>query len=121
MSAWVVSKRHIDAMVTELLKDQYIHDLIDPDKVGALLWDENHKSVFHRYPTHKGKHSPPRYAYKPNPQPPVVVLKAVACYEYQTCERPDWPGSEAFRVAKQIESAAISRLPGYSEAPWGID
>ena len=48
MSAWIVSKGHIDVLVNGLLQ----HGLISPKEIaqtGQLLWRENHLSVNDRY------------------------------------------------------------------------
>lgn len=40
------------------------------------------------------------------------------CSDYQSCEVPDWLGSEAWGLLEGIKSAAIRAMPGYDEAPW---
>ena len=52
--------------------------------------------------------------------PALVLLKALACLEYQSCERPDWHGSVAEQLIGIIRRRAIAALPGYEDAPWGI-
>lgn len=49
---------------------------------------------------------------------PVEVIKAVRCYEYQACERPEWRASEAYQFCKALTDAMIACLPGYADAPW---
>ena len=48
------------------------------------------------------------------------LLKALACYEYQSCEAPDWEGSSAQRLCRVIERELIVTLRGWQEAPWSI-
>ena len=48
---------------------------------------------------------------------PVVVLKAIACLEYQSCEHPDWPTSRARRFCEELRDRCIDRLPGYERSP----
>jgi hypothetical protein len=51
---------------------------------------------------------------------PVVILKAIACYEYQSCEHPGWTTSEAHAFCEALRRRMIHHLPGYEEAPWEI-
>jgi len=51
----------------------------------------------------------------------VQTLKAIACFDYQACETDDWQQSEAFAFCEALRDRAINKLPGYSEAKWGID
>ena len=52
---------------------------------------------------------------------PVEILKAIACYEYQACETPDWDASIAKAFCAWLRVRAIEFLPGYEDAEWGID
>jgi len=88
--------------------------------VGAALFAENVASVTYRYdfaltvdPYVATNASPPA-------TDPVQVLKAVQCYEYQTCEHPGWLDSAARLFCEHLTSAAIGRLPGYEDAAWEI-
>jgi len=91
------------------------------DAVGRMLWMENHVSVAYRY----GKQmdvtigEPYRFE-RQRKTDPVVVLKAIACYEYQSCEDPEWETSQAKAFCNALRSVAISNLPGYDAAPWEI-
>ena len=51
---------------------------------------------------------------------PVELLSALACYEYQACETEDWESTEAAAFCRALRKELISRLSGYSEAPWEI-
>jgi hypothetical protein len=51
---------------------------------------------------------------------PVVVLKAIACYEQLCAEYPGWHGSEAQSFCDELRLHVIEWLPGYQAAPWGI-
>ena len=51
---------------------------------------------------------------------PVGAIKAAQCYEYQSCEHPEWSTSEAKALTERLINEAISNLPGYESAPWGI-
>lgn len=88
--------------------------------VGALLMAENRRSVDFRYDESELEQP---YVYKElqGTPDPVLILKAISCFEYQSCETPDWPKSEAFAFCRALEQRAISNLPGYRDAPaWEI-
>jgi hypothetical protein len=146
MSAWIVSKTHIDALVRAGIR-AHIIDPTDsmgtdgfgytgkkgPTDWGRLLWLENLRSVQHRYPRENSTELPgpcptpfpDAYDFAGNYHMPILpavnVLKAIACYEYQSCEHPGWEDSEAHRFCQALKNAAITWLPGYDSAPWGID
>jgi hypothetical protein len=63
-------------------------------RVGAMLLAENRRSVDHRYDEQEWE-EPYLFHALPGVPDPVIVLKAIACYRYQSCEHPDWPASEA--------------------------
>ncbi len=56
----------------------------------------------------------------PNPSP-VEIIKAAQCFDYQACETDDWKESVACKIIQHIEGTAIRMLPGYEQAPWGLD
>lgn len=141
MSAWIVSKRHIDYMLSAGLARDPLRWCVPvgvpvPEggavewreltretagRVGVMLWAENFKSVGHRYgesATETKLYEFERFA---GPVEPVQVLKAVACFEYQSCEHDEWERSEAHAFCEALRHAAINRLPGYEAAEWGID
>jgi hypothetical protein len=157
MSAFVVSKAHIDAMIRRGLALAhygplfwYAKDFRDiqglgydevkkltrtltdetADAVGQMLIDECVKSVSYRYQDDKLTNLPgPTNAYwlipyqyqmswgarMPNP---VEALKLISCYEYQSCEHPEWHDSEAKRFCESLRHHMIAMLPGYDDAPW---
>ena len=143
MSAFVVSKSHIDALVTAGLwlpipngPLRWFHPEIDPTRsyheqagnqrqltrettgrVGAMLWAENMYSFNARY-KEEGWEEPYVFAELPGTPDPVAVLKMISCYEYQSCEHVEWRRSEAHQFCDALRLAAIRRLPGYDEAPW---
>lgn len=140
MSAWVVSKKHIDYLVSAAVlygRQGSVYwgiqraDHSNADTIGRDLTRENIASVAYRYS------EPEDSANLPGPVPlpiwdeythrmtvniePVVLLKAIDCYEYQSCEHPDWGESAAKKFCGSLRGAAIAHLPGYDAAPWGID
>ena len=99
------------------------------NQVGAMLAAENRRSVDHRYNETEMEdfYTFTRYpgsgdSVAPGtPQlDPVQVLKAIACYEYQSCEHPEWETSEAHEFCIMLRHATIARLPGYEAAAWEI-
>lgn len=93
----------------------------ETDLIGALLLAQNVRSVNYRYSHHEPEETPD-YVYRTvmfDRIDPIVVLKSVQCLHYQSCETDDYDRSFAAVVLHVITSAAISRLPGYSAAPWG--
>ena len=87
--------------------------------VGAILLAENRRSVDYRYREDEIEevytHGPSRLRHS------VEVLKAIDCYEYQSCETPDWAQSEAHQFCQALRGLLIGQLPGYDEADsWPI-
>lgn len=145
MSAYVVSKAHIDYLVNAAVVVGIRHQspmFFDRERaasygngtaIGRALWAENHASVAYRYPdcADGGLPGPiglddetiaaytyatPRRAFNP-----VVAIKAVGCYQYQSCEHPEWGESAAKAFTDDLLWRLIEELPGYDEAPWGIE
>jgi len=53
--------------------------------------------------------------------PALTVLKACDGFDYQASETPDYETSLAAIVIRAIRKWAITRLPGYSDAPgWSM-
>lgn len=139
MSAWIVSAHHIDALAGAATRPNafghlryryngHARECRDPDAIGRILLAECVKSVQHRYPDDSDVElpgsaaRPDTYWYRtPDSHAPVVLLKAIDCYEYQSCEHPDWEKSEAHAICDALRDRLIGQLPGYDEAPWGIE
>lgn len=154
MSANVISKSHIDAIINAGLSGMprehgplswYASDprslmiqesqkayrqLTDEtaNQVGQMLIDECVKSVSYRYqdsditdlpgPVNGYWLIPYELGYSDRIPTPVETLKLIRCYEYQSCEHPEWPESEAYRFCQALTAAMMTYLPGYEEAPW---
>ena len=130
MSAFIVSNEHVSAMM-QAARKSYPDDMAsyywneercyfnaDSQEAGQILVDENFRSVNCRYDENT---LPDTYAYSaPRSYTGVEILKAIACYEYQSCETDDWKESEAYAIAKALESRAIRMIPGYNAAEWCI-
>jgi len=120
-------------------------ELVPPSVIGQRLVDECVASVHDRYPDtdpDEGDLPGPNDAYYIGPYvwkpyrpaethahgrvilPPAstaVIAKQIAHYEYQSCEHDQWEQSEAHAFCRALADALLSSLPGWSEAPWGID
>ena len=143
MSAWIVSRAQIDALV---LASVQFDVPFDPDSsagrtptpaglaaAGAALWAENHRSVNHRY-----DESEPVPDYSPSlPEvvlDPVAVIKLIDCYAYQSCEHPGWTTSASADFCRRLREAALAGLAlepsrsgeravplGWDDRPWAFD
>lgn len=144
MSAWVVSKHHIDVLVSALIEfDVYVRlgdgrprpaKGLDPVAIGQMLWTENVRSVVDRYELASSQDMDRQddraafindivdyeftqyQGFKPGP-----LAHAIACYEYQSCEHASWRDSAACEAVYDLYRALCRRLPGYDNGPWGVD
>lgn len=124
-------------------------ELVPPSVLGQRLVDECVLSVHSRYPDTSlddGDLPGPADAYYMGPylwepylpsnirliapgMPPViaspastvVIAKQIANYEYQSCEHEGWEPSEAHAFCLALSQSLLRSLPGWAEAPWGID
>lgn len=122
MSAWIVSKAHIDVLVHAMGKRELLE--VSPDEAGRILWAENHRSVNYRY--QENTPTPAyRYAAPPVDWTPAQLTKIVGCYSYQSCESHDYEETTAGRMVGDL-SDALERegADGESDearsAPWGV-
>lgn len=124
MSAWIVSKAHIDVLVWALGKRELFPDGMTPDEVGGVLWRENYRSVNYRY-GERARVPEYRYAVPPVKWTPDQLTKILGCYDYQSCERNDYGKSKAFGLVK-ILSESLDREGASRDseeantAPWGV-
>lgn len=101
------------------------------ERAGQMLWAENVRSVSNRYPNSLDNLPGPcdrDYSYGKHSMRwslclatkahnlPLQVLRMLATYEYQTCEHPEWPDSEAYQFVRMLRAEAIRRLHGYDKA-----
>src|ERR1035437_1272028 len=154
MSAWIVSKAHIDALVNaagsvdfqnhssgmswwngDERHEMTYSDRVRASEVGMMLWATNLESINARYPDtiedesgcpgpndFEGSVSVAEYRFTPTRDlEPEVILKAISCYEYQSCEHEGWKTSEAKSFCEALEHKMIGRLPAYNLAPWGLE
>jgi hypothetical protein len=57
----------------------------------------------------------------PPPASTAVIAKQIAHYEYQSCEHGGWEESESRAFCLALAEALLRSLPGWEDAPWGID
>ena len=156
MSAWIVSKAHIDFLVSAAKhfgirainnNGELVCAEEDPDQIGQILWNENYRSVNFRYNENK---SAPEYHYdtrcdriKPGSLAEVnegapdfngltgigFLLKALGCYNYQSCETDDYEKTEAKAIVSTLYHCAADKLcelspvsrAAHEAFPWGLD
>jgi hypothetical protein len=87
---------------------------------GATLLAENRRSVNWRYDEEEFE-EPYEFRRIGGHLSAVAILKAIDCYDYQACEHPDWPQSEAYDFCQALRAAMIHQLPGYDAAAWEIN
>jgi len=150
MSAYMVSRKHIQYMVEAGFRHPGHHwnlswywngsrsemragDYTEAERAGQMLWDENRKSIEARYPdcVDNPENMPgpigESFEYGRHKHSdvlgidPVKTLKLIACYEYQACEHDGWEASEAHAYCQALRRSAINALPGYDDAPWGLN
>jgi hypothetical protein len=135
MSAYEVSWDHLAALV--LTAEQldvctpmcpgYGHDVDESSRSAVLraLMHQNGLSVAYRY----REVAPPlddvpeiRGAVPLDTVRDVVsVLNWVRCYEYQSCESPDWTATFAHRFCETLRRALVARLVTLHRVPWDYE
>jgi hypothetical protein len=130
MSAWVVSKHHIDLLVSAIIERGIAITFADErhavpatlaiaEKIGRLLWAENIRSVIYRYrldgsdeeAAYLQDFTDYRFRFYPGIRESAVD-KALACF-YQACECPDYETTAAFSIltaAQERHRRARTRL-----------
>lgn len=114
MSAYICTHAHINAIVywasTNTISVRALEVRKDPQATAEVLYAENVASANYRY-----KENEPTGLYRP-----IEIIKLCNSLDYQSCEHPDWEASHAKALLDKIRQTAITKLPGYDEAPWGI-
>jgi hypothetical protein len=105
-------------------------DYTTADSVGEMLVSTNFESICSRYPDvmedPTGTPGPLKRYWEapyrwtdPRYRPTAVeALKAIGCFEYQSCEHAGWVDSEAKAFCESLRHSLINALPGMREAPW---
>lgn len=124
MSAYIVSYKHIDAILTGYAATRWTSAKTEEDltKLGQLLLAENVRSVAHRYAELPETNRTTEYVFKEQSKTlkPVALIKLCECLEYQSCETEDYYQTDAYAKLKSIIDSFISLLPGYEKAAWSI-
>jgi hypothetical protein len=138
MSAWIVSKRHINALVHGLTKRELVSGYT-PSEIGRILWLENVKSIHARYPDtaetdrnypgpngfRKSRAEKFTYSIEREPVSINTLLMNVNCYDYQTCEHDGYESSLAHSWIAELKKSltreeAIEPAYGSDEYVWGL-
>jgi hypothetical protein len=88
-------------------------------EIGQMLWDENRRSVNHRYNDERDDVAGYTFQRHMADFNPVQALKSLSCYEYQSCEHPEWKQSSAYAFCETLRRALCGKLAGYEAAEWG--
>ena len=124
MSAFIVPKGQIDALVQSLI----VEGVITPrrrNEVGQLLWHENHLSLQARY---GDEPNTPEYTAEiiEAPLDDLKVWRLLDCYDYQTCEHEGWRegwehiGVEWFQIGERREARRLhDELEAVYQARYG--
>jgi hypothetical protein len=119
MSAFVVNDDHIRLLVQA--STLYGFAPPDLDATCFMLLAENVASWNYRY---EENDAPELIEYRPvwRREDPLlfklVVLKAIHCYEYQSCEHPGWMASTARWFTRQLHAAIRETMPPAPQACW---
>jgi len=130
MSAFIVTKLHIDLIVTVLAEkkcysikkvlEKYNHDF---DKIGQILLDENYRSVNYRYSEND---KTPKYKFAKYKGRISIgqALKALDCLDYQSCECSDYDDSEAKEIITTSQFFFLNEIKcrdlEYQKSEWCI-
>lgn len=140
MSAYVVSKAQIDALVTVAIDMRGGHSpdfdfyngetrvkvtTVNATEIGQMLVDECVRSVSHLYPSDdvsKGELPGPCDDYYNHPYEylrtrqfsDAEIRDLVSGYEYQSCEHPEWMGSAAWWFCQRLRDRLLDRIRGES-------
>lgn len=134
MSAWLVSREHIDVLVTAGIDA----GLITPDEAvetGEFLWRANAANLRFLYGDRADECGPVETegygAYQARridgPHEYGWLLTQATCYDYQSCDAPTWPTSQAkayiIELAERLETwAQISVNTALArDYCWGVE
>lgn len=123
MSAFVVQKSTIDAIVTYCFEPRYpAHGLFyaeTKEELGQKIWDLNHRAVNQRY---RESGDVPKYEHASKHLGLVALYKAVSCLIYQ-CSEGDCPESQTYQALGYLKSVIADRIISsskeYEQAAWG--
>lgn len=143
MSAFIVSKKHIDEILRAAVALNLCRTSCDINgepittdltvdacsALGKVLWRENAKSVAARYDEPLDdqwvhyEFSPVLKSSLPFNEH-VQAVKYIDCLKYQSCEHEEWPESEAYAFLASFRATLVDlilRKAGYDAAQWSAD
>ena len=125
MSAFICSDYHVSVLanyafeqgVNYYWRNQY-RKCADPEEIGAILMKENIRSVNYRYQERNKISFEYDASVVGNMPDNAQILQAAFCLNYQSCERDDWPKSEAHAILLAIVYDASH---AFSKGAWGLE
>lgn len=129
MSAYMVSKSHLDVLVAIALQEGDRKAPEGAEKLGQWLQDCNWASIEARYPEEARGKGPAPYELQTrrwkirgiDADYIVSAIKVLDCFEYQACEVRGWPHSDCHAWCADLRTSLCSNLPGWDEVQWGLD
>lgn len=137
MSAYVVEKETIDAVVTGLIRSGGVMSLDKATWLGRNLWSMNVDAVSQRYCLNGNDEETEyraevaSYTFTMRNEPLPVLVKQMDCLLYQ-CSEGDVPEREAFKALDKAADMLRPKEPdsknpwptkeyrAYNSAPWGL-
>lgn len=121
MSAYMVSKNHMNAILTMYQKITGLSDA-RLTQIGAMLFEQNALSVAYRYDEPPETYIDNEYVFEPSPEDLLLIeaIKLCDCLEYQSFETDDYFKTEAFNLLYVIKGTFVCKLPGYEQATWSL-
>lgn len=142
MATFLVSKKHIDYLITVFKKENRENGGVSVwwngrwhyfmehslDEWGQILWQQNMDAVNTHYNTNEtigerlGSDVDVVYMYQPyyGEINPLKTIKACDFWRYQVAEGAGYEDTFAWAVVDSIREESISNLPGYDDYPWEI-
>ena len=124
MSAFLVTNKHINVILTAYNDGLYPGEKLSADELtelGYTLLRENQRSVNYRY---GARNRVGRYRYQPVYLPEhnaaLAAVKLLHSLRYQSCERPDYEKSAAYKLYIKLLNSITMDLPDYETAPWSV-
>lgn len=125
MSAFLVSERHINTLVTWAAR--YKVSTVNRAKLADMLVAANLDSLGDRYTECQAEAElAASYRFHPTRLPRATqIVKACDCYDYQACEVMDYDATLAARFVDNIRNRAIAMGgkqsgPDYDRCAWEI-
>ena len=125
MSAFICSDYHVSVLanyafeqgVNYYWRGRY-RKCADPEEIGAILMKENIRSVNYRYQERSRSLFEYAASVVGNMPDNAQILQAAFCLNYQSCERDDWPKSEAHAILMAIIYDAAH---AFSKGAWALE